>query len=164
MEAHVCTFLDPDGLALSGQRFICGHDQKPSIPLLLVRAKTLTCIQVTSKNPYSWLISLWNHPYHYHAIGSLDKMSFDQFLRRPWVIFSTELVWVGVHVCSHSLRSTSLLPWFLYLRTHRMSLGGKTSRAAEAKQRDTNNTSGFLRIQLICGTGNTCRISSLPTT
>jgi hypothetical protein len=33
-----------------------------------------------SKNPYSWLISLFRHPYHYQAAVS----SFERFLRTPW--------------------------------------------------------------------------------
>jgi hypothetical protein len=42
---------------------------------------------VTSKNPYSWLLSMWRHPYHY--IGA-KPTTFDKFLRRPWGIVGRE--------------------------------------------------------------------------
>jgi hypothetical protein len=33
-----------------------------------------------SKNPYSWLLSLHNRPYHHHAL----RVDFETFLRSPW--------------------------------------------------------------------------------
>ena len=42
---------------------------------------------VTSKNPYSWLLSMWRHPYHY--VGA-KPATFDKFLRRPWQIVGRE--------------------------------------------------------------------------
>jgi len=42
---------------------------------------------VTSKNPYSWLLSMWRHPYHY--VGARPA-TFDKFLRRPWAIVGRE--------------------------------------------------------------------------
>jgi hypothetical protein len=42
---------------------------------------------VTSKNPYSWLLSMWRHPYHY--LGA-KPATFNAFLRRPWGVVGRE--------------------------------------------------------------------------
>jgi hypothetical protein len=34
-----------------------------------------------TKNPYSWLLSLFRNPYHNHGI---EKMDFEKFLESPW--------------------------------------------------------------------------------
>lgn len=42
---------------------------------------------VTAKNPYSWLLSMWRHPYHY--VGDRPA-TFEKFLRRPWAVVGRE--------------------------------------------------------------------------
>lgn len=46
-----------------------------------------TLFVVTAKNPYSWLVSLWKHPYHY---GSPKPTSFTLFMQRPFPVLGRE--------------------------------------------------------------------------
>lgn len=41
-----------------------------------------------TKNPYSWLLSLYNRPYHYKD----EKPSFEKFLEKPWKTVGRETI------------------------------------------------------------------------
>lgn len=58
---------------------------------------------VTGKNPYSWLLSIWRHPYHYAQ--DLNSQSFNSFVRRPWVTLGRE----NFKSCSSTLSSQEQL-------------------------------------------------------
>ncbi|MEA1989604.1 MAG: hypothetical protein U9N57_10440 [Pseudomonadota bacterium] len=51
-----------------------------------VPKKGINFVTIT-KNPYSWLLSLYRNPYNK---GAVDAVSFEEFLTSPWVTFDRE--------------------------------------------------------------------------
>jgi len=90
-ELFAMSEAEKDAAFIESEREFWGwkHACAPTVAHLAVHPDSSRAVLfvVTSKNPYSWLLSMWRHPYHY--IGA-KPATFDQFLRRPWGVLGRE--------------------------------------------------------------------------
>ena len=59
-----------------------------ALPMRLAKRREDVLFIIVAKNPYSWLLSLFRHPYHCHP--QYLRRRFERFIRSPWLTVPRE--------------------------------------------------------------------------